>query len=147
MYGRGTPVLVMLCGYKRGVSLFVVILFCHLWLMVRVSNGYARHKKHRKYVKSAKGFRLGRKNVYTQVRRALVKQGQNAYIGRKNKKRVFRKLWIERLSAALRNKGTKYSVFMWKMRSQEVLIDRKVLSNIAVIFPEVFDKIVEDVRA
>lgn len=113
--------------------------------MVRISNWLARQRRHKRFIKQAKGFRLGRNNVYNQVRRALVKQWQNAYIGRKNKKRIFRKLRIERLSAAVRAKWSKYSVFMWKMSSSNVAIDRKVLSNIAIVFPEVFDKIYKEV--
>ncbi len=114
--------------------------------MVRISNGLARQRRHKRFIKRAKGFRLGRSTVYTQVRRALVKQWQNAYVGRKNKKRIFRKLWIERLSAVLRNKGSKYSVFMGKMWAADIMIDRKVLSNIAVVFPDVFDKIFDEVK-
>ena len=113
--------------------------------MVRVSNGLQRHKRHKKFVKMAKWFRLWRKNVYTQVRLALIKQGQNAYIGRKNKKRDFRRLWIERLSATIREKGSKYSVFIGNMNKKNIQIDRKMLSNIAIAFPEVFDKIYEKV--
>ena len=113
--------------------------------MVRVAAGYTRARKHRKYVKQAKGFRLGRKNVYKQVRLALIKQGQNAYVGRKLKKRDFRRLWIERLNAALRARGSKYSVFMGQAREKNVQLDRKVLSNLAVVFPEVFDKVYETV--
>jgi large subunit ribosomal protein L20 len=72
--------------------------------MVRVKNGIQRHARHKKFIAMAKGFRLGRKNVYKQVRLALVKQGQHAYKNRKEKKRDFRKLWIERLSAVIREK-------------------------------------------
>ncbi|HRX63576.1 MAG TPA: 50S ribosomal protein L20 [Candidatus Absconditabacterales bacterium] len=113
--------------------------------MVRVSNGLQRQRRHKKYIKKAKGFRLGRKNVYTQVRAALVKQGQHAYVSRKLKKRDFRKLWIERLSAVLREKGSKYSVFMSEMYKKDIRLDRKVLSNISIAFPEVFTKIYEEV--
>lgn len=113
--------------------------------MVRVTNGYVRHKKHKDFRKQAKGFRLWRSWVYKQVRLALIRQGENAYVGRKLKKRQFRQLWIERLSAAVRNKGGKYSHFMWKMSEKNVALDRKVLSNIAVAFPEVFDKMYDEV--
>jgi len=109
--------------------------------MVRVTNGLQRHKRHKKYIKLAKGFRLGRKNVYTQVRLALVKQGQHAYIGRKEKKREFRRLWIERLSAVVRGKGGKYSSFIAALNWKKIQLNRKVLSNIAIAFPEVFDKV------
>ncbi|MFZ2151022.1 MAG: 50S ribosomal protein L20 [Candidatus Absconditicoccaceae bacterium] len=111
--------------------------------MVRVTNGLQRHKRHKKFIKLAKGFRLGRKNVYKQVRLALVKQGQHAYQARKEKKRDFRSLWIERLSAVLREKGNKYSQFINSMNQKNIILDRKVLSNIAIAFPRVFDKIYE----
>lgn len=113
--------------------------------MVRVKNWLQRQRRHKKYIKQAKGFRLGRKNVYSQVRQALTKQWQRAYVGRKEKKREFRRLWIERLSAVLREKGSKYSVFVWKMSEKNVDIDRKVLSNISLAFPQVFDKVYEEV--
>lgn len=109
--------------------------------MVRISNWLTRQRRHHKFVKLAKWFRLWRKNVYKQVRLALVKQWQHAYVWRKEKKRDFRKLWIERLSAIIRSKGGKYSLFVNSMTKKKVLINRKVLSNIAVAFPNVFDKI------
>ncbi len=113
--------------------------------MVRVKTGSQRHKRHKKFISSAKWFRLGRKNVYKQVRLALVKQGEHAYVGRKEKKREFRRLWIERLSAAVKEKGMNYSTFVGKMTAKNIQIDRKVLSNIAVAFPAVFDKMYEEI--
>jgi large subunit ribosomal protein L20 len=111
--------------------------------MVRVTNGLTRHARHRKFVKLAKGFRLGRKNVYKQVRLALIKQGQHEYRNRKEKKREFRKLWIERISAACRTRGMKYSTFVNDLYNSRILLNRKVLSNVAILFPQVFDKVVE----
>ena len=113
--------------------------------MVRVTNGLQRQRRHKKFISQAKGFRLGRKNVYKQVRAALVKQGQHSYVSRRLKKRDFRRLWIERLSAAVREKGGKYSVFVNNMYQKDIILDRKMLSNIAVVFPLVFDKIYEEV--
>lgn len=113
--------------------------------MVRVKNWQQRQQKHAKYLQKAKGFRLGRKNVYKQVRSALVKQGQHAYVSRRLKKRDFRKLWIERLSASLRARGYKYSRFVNALDQKSVLLNRKVLSNIALAFPVVFDKICDEV--
>ncbi len=115
--------------------------------MVRVTNGYTRHRRHKKFRKLAKWFRLGRKNVYKQIRLALIKQGINAYEWRKLKKRDFRKLWIERLNAAVRERWSKYSVFMGKMNEKDIRLNRKVLSNIALAFPKVFDKIYEEVMS
>jgi len=114
--------------------------------MVRVTNGLTRHARHKKFIKMTKGFRLGRKNVYKQVRLALIKKGQHEYRNRKEKKRDFRKLWIERLSAACRQRGTKYSIFMNKLYNNRILLNRKVLSNVAILFPQVFDKIVEEAK-
>lgn len=115
--------------------------------MVRIKNWLNRHKRHHEFVKAAKGFRLWRKNVYKQVRLALVKQGQHAYEWRKEKKREFRMLWIERLSAVLRTKWFKYSVFFNLVGQKNVQLNRKVMSNIAVVFPTVFDKIFDYVVA
>lgn len=114
--------------------------------MVRVANWLQRQRRHKKFRELAKGFRLWRKNVYKQIRLALVKQGQHAYKWRKEKKRDFRKLRIERISAVVREKGSKYSVFMWSLTKKNVILDRKVLSNIAVAFPAVFDKMYEIVK-
>ena len=114
--------------------------------MVRVTNGLVRHRRHKKFIKMAKWFRLGRKNVYKQVRLALLKKAQHEYRNRKEKKRDFRRLWIERISAALRQKGEKYSVFINNLYNKRVLLNRKVLSNIAILFPEVFDTIVEETK-
>jgi len=109
--------------------------------MVRVKNGLQRQRRHKKFIKLAKGFRLGRSKVYKQVRLALVKQWQHAYKNRKEKKREFRKLWIERLSAVIRERWGKYSTFIAQMTAKNIILDRKVMSNVAVAFPEVFDKV------
>lgn len=113
--------------------------------MVRVSNGLQRQRRHKKFRSLAKGFRLGRKNVYKQVRLALIKQGQHAYKNRKEKKREFRKLWIERLSAVVRELGGRYSTFFGQVSKKGVQLDRKMLSNIAVAFPKVFEKMYADI--
>jgi large subunit ribosomal protein L20 len=113
--------------------------------MVRVSNGFARHKRHKKFFDQATWFRLWRKNVYKQVRLALIKQGEHAYEWRKEKKRDFRKLRIERISAVVRTQGYSYSAFIHECDRHQMLVNRKVLSNIALAFPGVFDRIVSTV--
>jgi large subunit ribosomal protein L20 len=113
--------------------------------MVRVTNGLQRHKRHKKFRGLAKGFRLWRSSVYKQIRLALVKQGQHAYVGRKEKKREQRQIWIERLSSALRMKGLKYSTFIAQTKEKNVILNRKVLSNIAIAFPNVFDSFVTQI--
>ena len=116
-----------------------------LSIMVRVTNGLQRQRRHKKYLSQAKWFRQGRSKVYNQVRQALIKQGQHAYTSRRLKKRDFRRLWIERLNASLREKWSKYSVFMNQCYEKDIILDRKVLSNIALAFPKVFDKIYDEV--
>jgi len=115
--------------------------------MVRVTNGLQRQRRHKKFRDAAKGFRLGRKNVYKQVRNALTRKGEHEYRCRKEKKRTFRKLWIERLSAVVRSKGSSYSRFIGTMTANGVQLDRKVLSNVAVAFPEAFDAIYKEIVA
>ena len=113
--------------------------------MVRVSNWLQRQRSHKRYLSEAKWFRLGRSKVYNQAKDALVKKWQHAYVSRRLKKRDFRALWTERLSAALRTKWSKYSAFVWMMEKKNISLDRKVLSNIAVAFPEVFDKMFKEI--
>lgn len=114
--------------------------------MVRVTNWLTRHKRHKKFLKLAKWFRLWRKNVYKQVRLALIKQWQHEYRNRKEKKREFRKLWIERISAACRINEVKYSEFINNLYNSKVVLNRKVLSNIAVLFPDVFNEILKQTK-
>lgn len=114
---------------------------------MRIKNWLQRHKKHKKFIKQAKWYRLWRWNVYKQVRLALVKAWEHAYIDRKLKKRDQRSLWIERLSAVLWQQGLKYSRFIHTMALQEVTLNRKVLSNIALVFPNVFEWIVKEIQS
>ncbi|MCS6983084.1 MAG: 50S ribosomal protein L20 [Candidatus Absconditabacterales bacterium] len=110
--------------------------------MVRVTNGLRRQRRHAAFRKAAKGFSQGRSSVYKQIRLALVKQGQHAYRGRKEKKRDFRSLWIERISAATRSLGLSYASCMGNLRQNNIILNRKVLAIIAVRFPSVFSQIV-----
>ncbi|USN56670.1 MAG: 50S ribosomal protein L20 [Candidatus Peribacteria bacterium] len=107
--------------------------------MVRVTNGLQRQRRHKKVRQLTKGYRLGRSTVYSQMKNAIIKQGEHAYNHRRTKKRDFRRLWIQRISAAVRAHGISYSQFINQMNQKDVVLDRKVLSNIAVAFPEVFD--------
>ncbi len=111
--------------------------------MVRVSNGLQRQRRHKKFRSMAKWFRAWRRTVYKQIRLALVKQGQRAYVWRKEKKREFRKLWIERISAVVRSNGSKYSIFINNLYNKNIKLNRKVLSNVALAFPKVFDEIMK----
>lgn len=103
-------------------------------------------KRHKKILKRAKGYRDKRSNVYSFARRAVLKAGQNAYIGRKIKKRDYRSLWISRLSAALKGLGISYSQFIYKATRKQMLVNRKMLSELAINEPKTFEEIVQFVQ-
>lgn len=100
--------------------------------MPRVKRGVMAHKRHKKIIKAAEGYFGARKNVFQIANEAVAKAGNYAYRDRRNKKRDFRRLWITRISAACRNAGTSYSVFMAAMTKSEVELDRKVLADMVV---------------
>jgi large subunit ribosomal protein L20 len=113
--------------------------------MVRIKRGIIKSKKRRKLLKLVKGFRghYGRKKKF--AKEALLHAFKYAYIGRKQKKRNFRRLWQVRINAFLRNKGYKYSDFIHRLKEKDVSLNRKVLSELAQKSPQVFDKILETV--
>ncbi len=114
--------------------------------MPRVKRGVIASKRRKKVLKAAKGFMWRRKSHYRTAKEALLKAGKYAYRDRRNKKRTFRRLWILRLNAALREHGEKYSAFMKKLTDKKIEIDRKVLSQMAAKFPEQFKKFVDSVK-
>jgi len=114
--------------------------------MARVKRGTTAKARHKRVFAQTKGFRHGRKNLIKQAKQAAVRAGQNAYIGRKLKKRNFRALWIIRLNAALAENGMKYSVFIHQLSVHKIDLNRKVLSELAVKSPEEFTKLVEKVK-
>lgn len=99
--------------------------------MARVKGGPASHARHKKVTGKAKGYYGRRKNCYRAAVQAVEKAGQYAYIGRKQKKRNFRKLWIQRINAAARMNGMTYSRFMNGLKLAGIELDRKVLADIA----------------
>lgn len=99
--------------------------------MSRVKGGAASHARHRKVIKKAKGYYGRRKNCFRTANQAVEKAGQYAYIGRKQKKRNFRALWIQRINAAARLNGMTYSTFMNGLKKAGIELDRKVLADIA----------------
>jgi large subunit ribosomal protein L20 len=112
---------------------------------MRVTRGTVSRRRHNKLFKSVKGFRGRRKNTVKLATQASMKAGQNAYRDRRRKKREFRRLWITRLNAALRQHGVMYSRFIRQMEEKNVKLDRKVLSELAIHEPEAFTKVVETV--
>lgn len=110
---------------------------------MRSTPGYTTRRRHKKILKQAKGYMWGRKKVYSLAKRAVMKAGLHAYESRRLKKRDMRSLWIARLSAALRPLSMKYSEFIYRLTRKRVTLDRKILSNLAIEQPEVFQKIVD----
>ena len=115
--------------------------------MARVNPAETSHAKHKKVLNQAKGFYGRRKNTIRIAKQAVEKSMQYAYRDRKNKKRTFRALWIQRINAAVREFGLTYSRFIDGLSRAGIEIDRKVLSEIAIHEPEAFKAIVEKVKS
>lgn len=114
--------------------------------MVRVKSGVQTRKHHKKVLKMAKGFWMTRHKQFKKAKEAVLHAGEYAFTGRKDKKRDFRKLWILRINAAVRSFGLTYSKFINKLSSKKIVLDRKILSKLAVEYPKVFEKVVEKVK-
>lgn len=112
---------------------------------MRVKRGIHRHRRHRKLRRLAKGYEGGRRATVRKAKEAIVKAGQHAYRDRRKKKRTFRRLWIVRLNAVLRERGTKYSVLIDKLKKQNVTLDRQTLSELAIHEPQAFAAVCEKV--
>ena len=100
--------------------------------MARVKRGVTAHRRHKKLLSREKGYYNARRKVFRVANQAVIKAGQYAYIGRKQKKRNFRSLWITRINAAARINGMSYSRFMNGLMKAGITLDRKVLADIAV---------------
>jgi large subunit ribosomal protein L20 len=115
--------------------------------MSRVKRGVTSHARHRKVLKQAKGYYGRRKNTIRVARQAVEKAGQYAYRDRKQKKRTFRALWIQRINAAARLHGLTYGRFIDGLNKAGIGIDRKVLADIAVREPETFQALAQQAAA
>lgn len=115
--------------------------------MARVKKGMNARKKHKKVLKLAKGFRGSRSKLFRPANAFVMKALRNAYIGRKLKKRDYRKLWIQRINAAARMNGISYSRLMNGLKLEGVEVNRKMLSEMAIADPAGFAKLVEVAKA
>ncbi|MBM3608550.1 MAG: 50S ribosomal protein L20 [Alphaproteobacteria bacterium] len=115
--------------------------------MARVKRGVTAHAKHKKTLDAAKGYRGRRKNTIRTAKAAVDKAMQYSYRDRKNKKRTFRALWIQRLNAAVRECGITYSRFIDGLGKAGIELDRKVLSEMAIHEPAAFKAVVEKAKA
>jgi len=114
--------------------------------MPRSVNAVASRARRKKILKQAKGFYGKRKNVYTVAKNVLEKGLGYKYVGRKLKKREYRSLWITRINAAVRPEGMSYSVFMNRLATKGIDLNRKVLADLAMNEPEAFRRLVAQVK-
>ncbi len=114
--------------------------------MPRSANKVATRRKRKKLLKLTKGYFGARKNVYSVAKNTWEKGQTYAYRDRRNKKREFRKLWIQRINAAVRQYDMNYSQFIGKLSEKDIRINRKVLADLAMNNPEAFKAIVDSLK-
>lgn len=115
--------------------------------MARVKRAAMTHKRRRKVVKLARGYYGSKSRLFKTAKQAVMKSGNYAYVGRKQKKRNFRQLWITRISAACRMNGMNYSTFMNGLKKADIPLNRKMLSEIAINDASAFTALVEKAKA
>ena len=115
--------------------------------MARVKRGVVAHAKHKKILKLAKGYKGARSKVYRVAKQTVIKAGQYAYIGRKQRKRQFRSLWITKINAAARLNNMSYSQFMNQLKKADININRKMLADLAMNNAESFSAIVNSIAS
>ena len=115
--------------------------------MVRVKRGTTAHKRRKNVLKETKGFRWGRKSKYKAAKDALKHALVYAYRDRRTKKREVRKLWQIRINAACKQNKTSYSKFIHGLKESKIELDRKILSNLAKDYPEIFKNIAEKIKS
>ena len=111
--------------------------------MARVKTAIITRKKHKKILKRAKGYYGAKRYRFRMAKQAVMKSGMYAYIGRKDKKSNFRKLWIARINAAARMNGLTYSKLISGLKKANVVINRKMLAELAVTDPKAFTELAE----
>jgi large subunit ribosomal protein L20 len=114
--------------------------------MPRANSSVSRHRRHRKVVKQAKGYYGARSRNFKAAKDAVWKAGQYAYRDRRQRKRFFRRLWITRINAAVRQHGLTYSAFIAGLKDKEIELDRKVLADMAMNNPDSFAELVSSVK-
>ena len=115
--------------------------------MARIKGALMTRKRRNKVLKLAKGYYGSKSKLFKTAKQAVMKSGNYAYIGRKQKKRDFRRLWITRISAACKLNGTTYSKFMNGLKKAEINMNRKMLSEIAIADAQAFTALVEKAKA
>ena len=111
--------------------------------MARIKGAMMTRKRRNKVLKLAKGYYGSKSKLFKTAKQAVMKSGNYAYIGRKQKKRDFRRLWITRISAACKMNGINYSTFINGLKKADIQVNRKILADLAVNDPAAFAKLVE----
>ncbi|NMB30020.1 MAG: 50S ribosomal protein L20 [Clostridiales bacterium] len=114
--------------------------------MARVKGAVTTRRRRNKVLKLSKGYWGGKSKLFRTSKQAVMKSGQYAYIGRKQKKRNFRRIWITRISAACKLNGMNYSTFMNGLKKADITLNRKMLSEIAINDPAGFTALVEQAK-
>ncbi len=115
--------------------------------MARIKGAMMTRKRRNKVLKLAKGYYGSKHSLFKTAKQAVMKSGNYAYIGRKQKKRDFRRLWITRISAACKANDINYSTFMNGLKKADITLNRKMLSEIAIADPAAFTALVEKAKA
>lgn len=115
--------------------------------MARIKGATMSRKRRNKVMKMAKGYYVSKSSLFKTAKQAVMKSGQYAYVGRKQKKRDFRRLWITRISAACKLNGMNYSTFMNGLTKAGITLNRKMLSEIAIADPAAFTALTEKAKA
>ena len=115
--------------------------------MARIKGAMMTRKRRNKVLKMAKGYYGSKHSLFKTAKQAVMKSGNYAYIGRKQKKRDFRRLWITRISAACKANGMNYSSFMNGLKKADINLNRKMLSEIAIADPAAFTALTEKAKA
>ena len=114
--------------------------------MVRVKRGNIARKRRNKVLKYTKGFFGSNSNAFRIANQQVLKSLRYAYIGRKNKKRIFRQLWIIRINAAAKKYSINYSKFIYKIKQSQILLNRKMLAQLAILDPKAFSILVSIIK-
>jgi len=114
--------------------------------MVRVKRGNVARKRRKKVLKMASGFRGAHSRLFRVANQQVMKSLRYSYVGRKRRKRDFRKLWITRINAAAKLNGLNYSTFISQLKKSNIGLNRKILSQLAIVDPSAFTKILEEAK-
>lgn len=114
--------------------------------MARVKRGIVTHRKHKKLHELTKGFVGGRSKLVKEAKSSLLHAGEYAFAGRKLRKRDMRRLWITQMGIALKNEGLSYSKVIGQLKVKNIILDRKILSDLAVNHLEDFKKVIAEIK-